>query len=159
MTTQTLTADVLDALLTTWRADVTLLTYLDASRIYDGARLLDGSSPIELWVGATGLEPEETVVTGTQEWVTLGDATGDRDETLDIQCAVWVSAGDTDLATARRTAITVFNAAVTAVRGTDLGISVLDPTVAVASWSLRQGQYNTGAAAVLIFTLRVSGQL
>jgi hypothetical protein len=67
--------------------------------------------------------------------------------------------GSVDLQSARRTAITVFNAAITAVRGTDLALDALDPTVAVTSWQLRQGQYTSGAAVVLVFTLRVSGQL
>ena len=72
MTTQTLAADVLDALLTVWRADATLTAYgTDQLRIYDGAPLLDRAAPIELWVGSTGIADEETVITGTQEWVTV----------------------------------------------------------------------------------------
>lgn len=160
MTTQTLAADVLDALLTVWRADATLAAYGTGQlRIYDGAPLLDRAAPIELWVGSTGIADEETVITGTQEWATFGDAPDDREETLDIQNAVWVAVGSTNLQDARRTAITVFNAAVTAVRGSNLGLAALDPTVAVTTWQLRQGQYTSGAAVVLPFTLRVTGQL
>jgi hypothetical protein len=157
--TQTLVADVLDGLFGTWRADATLATYGDRLLISDGPPVIDRSAEIELWVGATGLESEETVVTGTQDWVTLGDAADDRDESMDVTNAIWVAAGSTDIKTARRLAITVFSAAAAAVRGSNLGINALDPTVQVVSWELHQGQFSSGVGAVLTFVVRATGQL
>lgn len=157
--TQTLAADVLDGLLATWQADATLAAYGDRLRIFDGPPTTDRSAEIEIWVGATGVEPEETVVTGTQDWVTFGDATGDRDESIDLTSTVWAASGSNDIKTARRLAITVFSAAAAAVRGSNLGLSALDRTVQVVSWELRQGQYASGVGAVLTFVTRASGQL
>lgn len=157
---QTLLADVLDALLAAWRGAAALTAYGDRLRIFDGPPVDDRAAEIELWVGATGQEPDETVITGTQEWVTLGDALDDRDEALDIQNAIWVySTTGTAIGTTRRTAIDVYNAAVAAVRGTDLGIADLDPTVAPSGWELRQGEFASGAGVVLTFTLHITGQL
>lgn len=160
-TRQTLAADVLDALVTTWGADATLGTYVTAGRlrIYDGPPVDDRAAEIELWVGATGLEPDEAVVTGTQAFATQG-TTDDVDETLSIACAIWVANGTNDIKTARRTAIDVFNAAVTAVQGSDLGLGneVYDATQ-VVSWQLRQGQWTSGVGAVLAFVVQVEGQV
>lgn len=160
MVAQTLAPDVLDALVTTWRGATALQAYGERLRIYDGPPDTDRASEIELWVGASGLEAEETVITSTQDWVTLGDAADDRDESLDIQNAIWVySTTGNAIGVTRRTAFDVFNAAVAAVRGSDLGLAALDPTVAPVSWDLHQGQFATGAGVVLTFTLRVTGQL
>jgi hypothetical protein len=159
MTTQTKVADVLDALLATWQAAPTLTAYGDRLAVFDGPPVTDRAREIELWVGATGEDSDETVIQGSQEFVTFGDAAGDRDEDLDIECAIWVAAGNTDIKTARRTAIDVFNAAAGAIRGSDLGDAALDPTVQVASWRLRQGQFSTGVGVILRFTVHVSGLL
>lgn len=161
MTRQTLAADVLDALVSTWRADSTLAGYVTAGRlrIYDGPPVDDRAAEIELWVGATGLEPDEAVVTGGQAYATFGTA-DERDEQLAIANAVWVANGTNDIATARRAAIDVFNAAVTAVTGSDLGLGneVYDATT-VVSWQLRQGQWTSGVGAVLAFVVQVQGQV
>lgn len=163
MTVQTLAADVLDGLLTVWRADATLAAYGGRLRIHDGPPVDDRAPEIELWVGATGLEPEETVISGTQDFVTLGDAADDRDETIEIQNAVWVysTTGGTDhgIATTRRTALAAFSAAAAAIRGSNLGIAALDPAAQVVAWELHQGEYVSGAGAVVSFTVRVTGQV
>lgn len=159
MTRQTLAADVLDALAAAWRADATLTAYGTRLLISDGPPVTDRTHEIELWVGATGLDPDEAVVTGGQAFVTQ-NAIDDIDETLDIACAVWVANGTNDIPTARRLAIDVFNAAAAAVRGSALGLGdeVYNATE-VVSWQLRQGQWTSGVGAVLAFVVQVQGQV
>lgn len=157
MTTQTQAPAAIAALVATWTT--ALANYGDRVLVSDGPPITDRSREIEVWVGATGDETEETVISGTQDWVTFGDAANDRDEDLDIQNAIWVYSTGGGIAVARQTAFDVFNAAITAVRGTDLGIGPLDPTIAPTSWELRQGQYSTGPGVRLLFTLHVTGQL
>jgi hypothetical protein len=156
VTTQTQAPAALAALVTTWTT--ALASYGDRLLVSDGPPITDRSREIEVWVGATGDETEETVITGAQDWVTFGDAANDRDEQLDIQNAIWVFSTST-IAAARQTAFDVFNAAITAVRGTDLSIGPVDPTAAPTSWELRQGQYSTGPGVRLLFTLHLTGQL
>lgn len=158
MTTQTLAPAAITALVTAWTAALT--SYGARVSVTDGPPVTDRAHEIEVWVGATGDETEETVITGTQDWATLGDATNDRDEELDIQSAIWVySTTGTAIAACRQTAIDVYNAAVTAVRGSALSVSGLFPTTQVSAWELRQGQYATGPGVRLLFTLHLSGQL
>lgn len=158
MATQTLAPAVLDALRTTWSADPTLSAAVTAGTlgIYDGPPVTDRSRPTELWIGASGTDPDETVVSGAQDLV---DFEGDVDEQLDITCAVWASAGGTDIAAARSTALALFNAAVTAIRGTTLGLAALRPVTSVTSWDLRQTQAASGVGAVLTFTVHAEGSL
>lgn len=158
MTRQTLAADVLDGLLSAWRADSTLSGYGTRLRIFDGPPLDDRAAEIELWVGATGTASDEEVIVGEQTAVTMRQ-TDDRDEVLSITNTVWVAAGNTDMATARRTAIDVFNAAMTAVRGSDLGIADVFDTAECVGYRLRQGQFTTGAGVVLTFTVQIMGQI
>jgi hypothetical protein len=158
VTRQTLAADVVDALLTVWRADVTLAAYTTRLAIFDGPPVTDRAEEIELWVGASGTAPDEEVISGAQQYVTMRQV-DDRDETLDVTCAIWVANGSHDIAAARRLAIDVFNAAAGAIRATDLGIADLDDTAEVTEWRLRQGQFTSGVGAVLDFTVRVTGQL
>lgn len=160
MTNQTAAADLLDALVAAWTADATLATYIAANRlrVFDGPPLTDRSHEIELWVGATGLESEETVITGQQNWAVMNQA-NDRDEQLDVVNSIWVAEGNNDLATARRTAITVFNAAAAAIRGSSLNVAGVYPAIEVTSWELHQGQFNTGVGAVLQFTVHAESFL
>lgn len=158
-TRQTLAADVLDALAAAWRADATLTAYGTRLRIFDGPPLTDRTAEIELWVGSDGLQPDETVVSGTQSYVTFG-AADDRDEALDITCTVWVVNGSTDMATTRRTAIDAFNAAAAAVRGSALSLGAEGyNATGVPSWQLREGQTANGAEVVLTFVVQVLGQV
>lgn len=157
MTDQTLATHIVDGLLTTWRADATLATYGDRLRIFDGPPLTDRAAPIEIWVGSTG-DPsdEETVIRGSQQWETQR-AAGDRGETVEVSCAIWVADGSVDIAVARRTAIEVFHAAAGAIRGTDFDSDAVYDSTEVISWELRQGQYPTGVGAVLAFIVRAEG--
>jgi hypothetical protein len=156
--TQTLVADVLDALLSTWRADATLVAYAGRLRIYDGPPVTDRAAEIELWVGATGLEPDESVISGTQAWVAMPD---ERDETLAIANAIWVAGTTTniDISVARRTAIDVFKAAAAAIRGSTLGVTGVEPLTQVTDWQLRQGQFTGGIGVVLTFTVAATCQV
>lgn len=159
MTSQTMAADVLDALLSTWQADATLTGYGDRLRIFDGEPITDRAAEIELWVGSTGDQSaEETVITGTQQWATLADV-NDRDESLDVTSCVWVANGSHDIKTARRLAITVFSAAVSAIRGGSLGVTGAFNATGITDWQLTQGQYTSGVGAKLVFTVHVEGYL
>lgn len=158
MTTQTQAPAAIAALVATWTT--ALASYGDRVLVSDGPPVIDRSREIEVWVGATGDENEETVMSGTQDWATFGDAANDRDEQVDIQNTIWVySTTGNAIATVRQTAFDVFNAAITAVRGTDLGVGPLDATAAPTSWELRQGQYSTGPGVRLLFTIHLTGQL
>ena len=159
MTRQTLAADVLDALVAAWKADATLTAYGTRLLVSDGPPITDRSHEIELWVGATGLQPDETVVSGTQVFETI-NAADDQGEILNISCAIWVAQGTNDIATARRTAIDVFNAAIGAVQGSALGLGAeVYNATSVNSWELRQGQWTSGVGAVLAFVVQVTGQV
>jgi hypothetical protein len=152
---QTLIADVLDALYATWTADATLVAYGTRLRIFDGPPVTDRAAEIEVWVGASGVEPDEDVIAITQQ---RADFDGDRDETLTIVNAVWVANGTHDIAAARRLAITVFAACAAAVRNSTLSIGgafALD----VSDGRLRQGQFESGVGCVLTFTVTVTGAL
>jgi hypothetical protein len=146
---ETLVPDLLDALVAAWTADVTLTGYGTRLRVYDGPPTTDRSAEIELWVGATGLEPDEEVVVFEQS---RADFEGDRDETLTIVSAVWVANGTHDIAAARRLAVAVYAAAAATVRTSTLavaGVRALD----VSDGRLRQGQFTSGVGAVLTFTV------
>ena len=97
MTDQTLATHVVDGLLTVWRADATLADYGDRLRIFDGPPVTDRAAPIEIWVGSTG-DPtdEETVIRGSQQWETMGTP-GDRGETVEVSCAIWVADGSVEI--------------------------------------------------------------
>lgn len=152
---ETLTADVLDALLLAWRADATLIAYGDRLRISDGPPVTDRTAEIELWVGATGGEPDEEIIVFTQS---RADFQADRDETLTVTSAIWVANGSHDIAAARRLAITVFAACAAVIRTATLsivGVFSLD----VSNGRLRQGQFTSGVGCVLSFDVTVQGNL
>jgi hypothetical protein len=155
---QSLFDDVINALVTTWRADATLTAYGNRLVVIDGTPVTDRAHEIELWVGATGDDSEEEVAFGTIDWATF-DTTDSEDEHLDISCAINVFSGTTDLSVTRGTARDVFNAAAAAIRGTDLGLAALDDVTRVSDWRLRQGQYKSGAGVVLRFTVHVEAAL
>lgn len=152
---ETLTADVLDALLTAWTADATLVAYGDRLAISDGPPITDRAREIELWVGASGVEEDEEVIVFTQA---RADFQADRDETLTVTNAVWVANGTHDIAAARRLAITVFAACAAAIRTSTLsiaGVFAFD----VSAGRLRQGQFTSGVGCVLTFDVTVQGTL
>lgn len=147
---QTAVADVLDALVTIWQADANLATYGTRLQVFDGPPVTNRAAEIEIWVGATGVTPEEEVITASQDTDTFDDS---RSEILDVTNAVWVYATTADIKTCRRTAITAFNYAAAAIRATTLGVSGVQ-RVDVVGWRLREGEYTTGPGVVLTFTIR-----
>ena len=153
---QSLFHDVINALVTTWKADATLAAYGDRLTIIDGTPVTNRAVEIELWVGATGDTEEEEVAFGTIDWATM-DPTNNEDEHLDITCAINVFSGSTDLSATRGTARDVFNTAAAAIRGGNLGLSNVYQDTHITEWRLRQGQYQSGAGVVLRFTVHVEG--
>lgn len=147
---QTAAADLIDALVSTWRADVNLSAYGTRLQVIDGPPTTNRAAEIELWVGATGVTPEEEVLSGAQDTDTFDDS---REETADIVNAVWVYATTADISTCRRTAIDAFNSAAAAIRATTVGLANVK-RVDVVGWKLRQGEYTTGPGVVLTFTVR-----
>lgn len=145
---ETLIPDLLDALVTAWKADATLLAYGQRLRIFDGPPLTDRAAEIELWVGATGLDADEEVVVFNQS---RADFEGDRDETLTIAHAVWVANGSHDISAARRLAVTVYAAAAATVRTSTLSVAGVQ-AIDVSDGRLRQGEFDSGVGAVLSFT-------
>ena len=145
---ETLIPDLLDALVTAWRADATLTAYGDRLRIFDGPPLTDRAAEIELWVGATGLDADEEVVVFAQN---RADFDGDRDETVTMAHAVWVANGSHDISAARRLAVTIYAAAAAVVRTSTLSITGVQ-AIDVSNGALRQGEFDSGVGCVLSFT-------
>jgi hypothetical protein len=152
---ETIIPDLLDALVTAWTADATLVAYGSRLRIYDGPPVTDRSAEIEIWVGATGLEAEEEVIVFTQN---RADFEGDRDETVTISSAVWVADGTNNISAARRLAVAVYAACAATIRVSTLsvaGVVALD----VSAGRLRQGRYPTGVGAVVAFDITATCHL
>lgn len=146
---ETLIPDLLDALRVAWLADSTLVAYGSRLRIYDGPPTTDRSAEIELWVGATGLDPDEEVIVFNQARV---DFEGDRDETLTVANAVWVANGNNDISAARRLAVAVYAACAATVRLSTLAVAGV-MALGVSDGRLRQGQFSSGVGCVLTFTV------
>ncbi len=110
-----------------------------------------------MWIGATGdPDDEETVIEASQVQSVL-DRTLSRDEAVQVTNAVSVYQGNVDVADARVLAFGVLDAAVAAVRDSDLGLSTVYDATALTAWQLRQGQYEDGAGVLLTFTLTFQG--
>lgn len=164
MSTQSLLADVLDAIYDTLVADVTLAAMVTAETllISDGPPTGARDRDNELWVGALddplGDQFDSTVVIN-QSWATAGGpAVAERDETIDIPCCVWARRGDTDMRACRRTMQTIFDAACTALRGQTIGVPQL-MWLETAAGSASQVQTDDGAAVVVPFTIRAQTRL
>lgn len=158
MTTQTNAPAAITALVSAWTT--ALSSYTSRIMVSDGPPVTRRDAEIELWVGSLGDEAEESVISGTQEFVTMGDAVDDRDEDIEIHSAIWVySTTGTAIAPVRQTAFDVLNLAITAVRGSNLSVSGLNHTTSMTAWELRQGQYQQGPGVRLIFTLHLTGQV
>lgn len=159
MTQPTQAGAVLNGLYDRWTADTTLAALVNASRlrIFDGPPLKDRASSIELWVGATGIDDDDSGTVTTSDWATLGQQ-AERTEYVDVPGAVWVLDGSTDLRTQRATAYTVLAAADAAVRGTNLGLTFV-MWAEVNQHILRQVRTGDGVDVVLTFNVRVQTRI
>lgn len=128
-------------------------------QVYFGPPSNDRSWEIEVWVGATGLGPDEDAASFSQRWATLG-GNGQRDKTLTIPCAVWVL----DTADSMQTTLATADAVFAIVEGI---LHVADPLslgtvlcggVEVSDGRPRLTQTPDGPAAVISFAVRVSGR-
>ncbi len=164
MTTQSLFADVLDAIYDTLAADATLAALVAAETllISDGPPAGARDRLQEVWVGALDDvlgDQFESTTNVSQVWATAGGpSVAERDEVIDVPCCVWVWRGDTDMRTCRRTAQTLLDAACTALRGQTLGVPQL-MWAELLSGQFGQVQTDDGAAVVMVFTIRVQTRL
>lgn len=162
--TDTRVADVLDALydLIIAQTDIAAAITAGTLKAYDGPPTTDFSAGTMVVIGGTpsadDIETPETSV--SWDWATLGrsGAFADIAEWIDVPCAVQTRGGSTDMRTLRRTAITFYARAATAIRGSTLSIGeVMWCTCAVSS--IRQEQTQTGAECLVNFVARVRTQI
>lgn len=138
-----------------------------AAVAYDGPPIVDRSSAVELWVGATGLDPDEEVITLQRVPVAFGGGSAGalRDEVVSAPCAIWAIRGENDPTSVQdlRTQVgAVFDAvcARLSAGSGDLGLgAVLCGGVEVREGNLRQIQSPDGFSVVLTFTVQISAQV
>lgn len=140
-------AAVIDALVARLGADPVL-----AGLVWDGPPVSGDPLPEVVTVGFAFNDDDYTAASITQELHELG-AAAKRDETVDVTCAVMASNGDADMATARTRCITLLGAVESVLRA-DYSLGLTDVLrVELAVGTLRQAQTQTGAAAIVQFTV------
>lgn len=143
--------DLIDGLLTKFRADATLTA--NAVDVIDGPPLTDLSAGNILFVGAqpsdqTGAEPDATL---QQTWGEMGARS--RYEDLTVTCELWVRDGNTDLAALRQVTHTLLAAIETALR-TDFSLSIGQLMWChIVAADIRQIQTQKGATIAVPFTI------
>lgn len=139
---------VIDALLATLRADPALA----GVTISDGYPVTDDPLDEVVTVGFSWDPEDDRAAEVEQAYHELGTAAR-RDETLDVFCAVRVSDGGGDMATARARCVVLLGAVESALRAAPaLGLAdLLRAEVTVGDY--RQAQDADGAAALLRFTV------
>lgn len=164
MATASILIASVNALYTTLNVAAVQNAVSPACVVFDGPPIIDRSSQYELWVGATGLDPDEELIRLTRVPKAFGGGPSGalRDEVVSAPCAIWAIGGETN-PTARRTAVGLIFAQVCATLSAgsgDLGLgAVLCGGVEVREGSLRQIQSPDGYACVLTFTVQISAQI
>ena len=153
MTSQTVLADAIDAVYDLLAADVTL-NAIAGLKVFDGPAITDRAREVEVWIGATGLDDEGISASITSVIVGFDD---ERDEALDIFCAIWAIGGSTDMRTRRRKVATAYDAIAAAVLAWNPTTLAASATAEISVTELRQLQTPDGAAAVQPFTVRIMG--
>lgn len=152
MSRQSLIADVIDGLYDTWTADSGLSAL--GVQLRDGEEPSTRSDPLELWVGGTGLDDDDTEAASSSRSWAHASAASDVDETVIVTCAAWAWSGDPDLRTQRRAASDLLDAAAAVVRNSTLGLAPRVAWCEVSDVQLRQIQDQAGSAAVFTFSVR-----
>lgn len=152
-------ADVLDELYDLLVAEPVIAAAIAAGTlaVFDGSPINDFSALTMLVVGGIPMVDESAEISVSWDWGSLGRSGefADIDEWIDVPCAVKTVDGDAAaIRTARRTAITFYAKAASAIRGTTLGIGqVMWCTCAVAS--ITQEQTDDGAEVTVSFIARI----
>jgi hypothetical protein len=162
--TDTRVADVLDALydLIVAQTDIAAAITAGTLKAFDGPPTTDFSAATMLVIGgapfADEIETPETSV--SWDWAAMGrsGAFADIAEWIDVPCAIQTRGGATDMRALRRTAITFYAKAATAIRGSTLSIGeVMWCTCAVSG--IRQEQTHSGAECLVTFVARARTQI
>jgi hypothetical protein len=156
----TIVADVLDKIYDLFAANSTLATLVAAQRlrIFDGPSDIDWASESMLVVGGRPIvddtdSPTEVV----WEWATLGvDGThAEIDETITVPCGIGSMRGinttNSTMRDVRRTAIGIYAASASALRGSTLTLGQVMWCTANVS-SIRQLQSTAGPECLIDFT-------
>lgn len=155
-----LVADTIDALFDLLDGHASFASYGERLKVYDGPPVIDRTSEIEIWVGATGIESEDDGARYTDRWATMGGA-GQRETTIDIPCSVWAIGGEVDMRTRRRTAGAVLDIIAGILHTSPDPLSqsgLLCGGVEIALGTCRQLQTPDGAAVAWTFTVRATGR-
>jgi hypothetical protein len=155
-------ADVLDELYDLLAADSTLAALVTSNRlrIFDGPPVSDFAADSMLVVGGVAEVEDDTQTEVSWDWSSLGvsGALADVDEFIDVPCGIASKRGANDpsstIRALRRSAINIYAAAASAIRGSTLGIDqVMWCTCAVSS--IKQMQTADGPECLIRFTARV----
>lgn len=159
--TDTRLADILDAVYDLFAAETTLAALVanGALKIFDGPPTIDFSATSMLVVGGRPVQDDESETTATLDWATLGVSGqyADIDEWVFIPCGVATVGGDSTslgMRATRRTAITIYAKAASALRASTLSIDVVMWCIPQAS-SLKQQQTQSGSECFIDFTAAV----
>lgn len=147
--------DLIDALVTKFRADPTLTDPAYAVGVIDGPPLTDLSANNILFVGAQPTADQAgtgiSSATFSQDWGELGARR--RDEDLTVACELVVRDGNSDMVTLRQVAHTLLSAVETALR-TDFTLSIGQLMWChIVSAEVKQGQTTRGATISVSFVI------
>jgi hypothetical protein len=160
-TTQSSFADVVDGIydaVSTSNTSGALASYpASAYRIavFDGPPTDDRSALVEIRVGVRGDGFDQIAADITQAWQSMD---GQRDETIDVPCVIWIRQGSTDVRTWRRRLSDIYNIVAGLLVANTFSQAHLW-TMEVTAGSLREIQATDGLALVLPFTTRATGYL
>jgi len=155
-------ADVLDKLYDLVVANTTLAALVTSKRlrISDGPPSSDFAADSMLVIGGVAEVEDDTQTEVSWDWSSLGvsGALADVDEFIDVPCGVASKRGTNDSSATirqlRRSAINIYAAAASVIRGSTLGIDqVMWCTCAVSS--VKQLQTADGPECLIRFTARV----
>jgi hypothetical protein len=155
-------ADTIDALFDLLDGHASLASYGDRLKVFDGPPVVDRTTEIEVWIGATGSDSEGDGARISERWATMGaGAASQRHVTVDVPCAVWVIGGEVDMRTRRRTAAQVLDVVAGLLHTVDpLGLAeVLCGGVEISLGVCRQLQTADGAACHWTFTVRATARV
>lgn len=159
--TDTRVADILDAIYDLFAANTYLAAEVTAERlkIFDGPPTVDWSAASMLCIGGLPIEDDESATEVNLNWGSLGRSGqyADVDENIAVPCGITTKLGDSTPAgmrAARRTAITLYAKAASALRDSTLGIDVVMWCFSGVT-GIRQAQTPSGSECFVAFTALV----
>lgn len=156
----TIAADVLDQLYVLLTAETTLAAAMAAGtlKIFDGPPTVDFHAESMLTIGAWPVvgetEPEVAINTDWSAMASSG-ALADVDQMIDVPLGIYTLLGNSDkMAVCRRTAITYYAKAASAIRGSTLSLGQVMWCIPDIG-SVKQTQTENGAECLITFTAHV----